>query len=41
MTYSTPELLLIGAARNLVLGQQIAGERDNGEPGLSDQLELW
>jgi hypothetical protein len=48
MTYNTPELLLVGAAQNLVLGDRISlGSAiecfapDHPDVGGSASIELW
>lgn len=45
MVYSTPELLLIGAAQNLVLSglttPVICEKGADVQPGASNQVELW
>jgi hypothetical protein len=41
MTYSAPELLLVGSAKNLVLGPLSHNKTDHPEPGTSNNLELW
>jgi hypothetical protein len=48
MTYSTPELLFVGAARNIVLGESASSQKPNpidgcvevDQPGLNEE-EAW
>jgi len=44
MPYTTPELLLVGSAQNLVLGDVSFGAPScvyDGPPGRSIETELW
>jgi hypothetical protein len=45
MKYDAPELLLVGSAKNIVLGDHLSnqgcGTDDSPVPPVSDPLELW